>query len=55
MTIATAREILGQEIAHLSDDEVAKMNNETALLCSDYLKFLISHPIKKPVIDMTKN
>lgn len=51
MTIARARELLGEDVAHLSDDEVGKLNNDTSEMCGKLLTFLISHPVRKHVID----
>lgn len=46
MTIQRAREILGDDIADLSDEEVASLNNETSLFCSNYLTFMLKHPVE---------
>ena len=52
MTIQRAREILGDDIAHFSDQEVAKLNNETASYASDLLKFIVKDLNKKRVVDL---
>ena len=44
MTIERAREILGEDIAHLTDEQVAQMNNETSQFASTLLRFYLTHP-----------
>lgn len=55
MTIQRARELLGEDIAHMTDEQVAIMNNDTSEMASKYLTFLISHPVRKNSIDYQKH